>query len=90
MTSLSKEAALVHAALEERGLETPLRVEVLDRETRKRRIKAHDRNHAAAESRSVRRQPGGDAASHRQNVCRRIFSGLDYANFRKSPSSRTK
>ncbi len=25
MTSLSKEAALVHAALEERGLETPLR-----------------------------------------------------------------
>ena len=39
MTSLSKEAALVHAALEERGLETPLRGEVLDRETRKRRIK---------------------------------------------------
>ncbi len=40
-SSLSKEAALVHAALEERGLETPLRGEVLDRETRKRRIKEH-------------------------------------------------
>ena len=41
MSSLSKEAVLVHTALEARGLETPLRGEVLDREIRKQRIKEH-------------------------------------------------
>ena len=43
MSSLSKEAALVHEALVARGLETPLRppVQELDNETRKRLISGH-------------------------------------------------
>ncbi len=42
MSSLSKEAALVHEALVARGLETPLRPPVdLDNETRKRLIAGH-------------------------------------------------
>lgn len=43
MSSLSKEAALVHEALVARGLETPLRppVQDLDNETRKRLIAGH-------------------------------------------------
>ncbi|HAP83803.1 MAG TPA: GTP cyclohydrolase I FolE, partial [Enterobacteriaceae bacterium] len=43
MSSLSKEAALVHEALVARGLETPLRppLRELDNETRKRLISEH-------------------------------------------------
>lgn len=41
MSSLSKEAALVHEALVARGLETPLRGELLARDTRKTQIEAH-------------------------------------------------
>ena len=43
MSSLSKEAALVHEALVARGLETPLRppVHEMDNETRKRLISGH-------------------------------------------------
>ena len=43
MSSLSKEAALVHEALVARGLETPLRppVQEVDNETRKRLIAGH-------------------------------------------------
>ncbi|MEG2829472.1 MAG: GTP cyclohydrolase I FolE, partial [Edwardsiella sp. (in: enterobacteria)] len=41
MSSLSKEAALVHEALLARGLETPLRGEPLARDTRKAQIEAH-------------------------------------------------
>ena len=44
MSSLSKEAALVHEALVARGLETPLRppVQEMDNETRKRLIGHYD------------------------------------------------
>ncbi|VFS49464.1 hypothetical protein [Budvicia aquatica] len=49
MSSLSKEAILVHAALEAKGLETPLRGAVLDSDIRKQRIQAHiDRDYATA------------------------------------------
>lgn len=43
MSSLSKEAILVHEALVARGLETPLRppVQEIDNETRKRLIAGH-------------------------------------------------
>ena len=54
MSSLSKEAALVHEALVARGLETPLRppVQEMDNETRKRLICGpYDRDYAVAQSR---------------------------------------
>jgi GTP cyclohydrolase I len=43
MSSLSKEAVLVHEALVARGLETPMRppVQEIDNETRKRLIAGH-------------------------------------------------
>lgn len=41
MSSLSKEAELVHAALEARGLETPLRIQSIPREERKSLIEGH-------------------------------------------------
>ncbi len=43
MSSLSKEAVLVHEALVARGLETPMRapVQEIDNETRKRLITGH-------------------------------------------------
>jgi GTP cyclohydrolase I len=84
MTSLSKEAALVHAALEERGLETPLRGEVLDRETRKRRIKEHMTEimqllNLDLSDDSLAETPHRIAKMYVDE----IFSGLDYANFPK-------
>ncbi len=53
MSSLSKEAVLVHEALVARGLETPMRapVQEIDNETRKRLItRSYDRDYATAES----------------------------------------
>ncbi len=52
MSSLSKEAVLVHEALVARGLETPMRapVQEIDNETRKRLITSYDRDYATAES----------------------------------------
>ncbi len=71
MTSLSNEAVLVHAALEARGLETPLCGEVLDCETRKRRIKEHMTEIMQLLNLDiVRRQPGRNAAPYCENVCR--------------------
>ena len=83
MTSLSKEAALVHAALEERGLET-LRGEVLDRETRKRRIKEHMTEIMQLLNLDLSDDSPAETP-HRiaKMYVDEIFSGLDYANFPK-------
>ncbi|MEX0633080.1 GTP cyclohydrolase I FolE [Serratia ureilytica] len=74
----------MHAALEERGLETPLRGEVLDRETRKRRIKEHMTEimqllNLDLSDDSLAETPHRIAKMYVDE----IFSGLDYANFPK-------
>ena len=84
MSSLSKEAVLVHTALEARGLETPLRGEVLDREIRKQRIKEHMTEimqllNLDLSDDSLAETPHRIAKMYVDE----IFSGLDYANFPK-------
>lgn len=83
MTSrFSKEATLVHAALEASGLETPLCGKVLDRVTRKRRIQEH----MTAIMQLLNLDLSDDslaATPHRiaKMYVDEIFSGLDYDNF---------
>ena len=86
MSSLSKEAALVHEALVARGLETPLRppVQDLDNETRKRLIAGHMTDimellNLDLSDDSLMETPHRIAKMYVDE----IFSGLDYANFPK-------
>lgn len=85
MTSrLSKEAALVHTALEAYGLETPFLGDVLDRETRKCLIKEHISKimqllNLNLSNDSLAETPHRIAKMYVDE----IFSGLDYANFPK-------
>ena len=86
MSSLSKEAALVHEALVARGLETPLRppVQDLDNETRKRLIAGHmteimELLNLDLSDDSLMETPHRIAKMYVDE----IFSGLDYANFPK-------
>ena len=86
MSSLSKEAALVHEALVARGLETPLRppVREMDNETRKRLISGHMTEimqllNLDLSDDSLMETPHRIAKMYVDE----IFSGLDYANFPK-------
>lgn len=86
MSSLSKEAALVHEALVARGLETPLRppVQEMDNETRKRLISGHMTEimqllNLDLSDDSLMETPHRIAKMYVDE----IFSGLDYANFPK-------
>jgi GTP cyclohydrolase I len=84
MTTLSKEAALVHATLKARGLETPMSGEVLDRETRKLGIKQHMTEimkllNLDLTDDSLAETPHRIAKMYVDE----IFSGLDYAHFPK-------
>ncbi len=82
MSLLSKEAMLVHSALQNRGLETPLRGQVLDTATRKTRIQQHVSEimqllNLDLSDDSLADTPGRIAKMYVDE----IFSGLDYANF---------
>ncbi|MBK5142695.1 GTP cyclohydrolase I FolE [Budviciaceae bacterium BWR-B9] len=84
MSSLSKEAMLVHAALEARGLETPLRGQPLDAGTRKQKIEEHMTSimqllNLDLSDDSLAETPKRIAKMYVDE----IFSGLDYANFPK-------
>ena len=86
MSSLSKEAALVHEALVARGLETPLRppVQELDNDTRKSLIAGHMTEimqllNLDLSDDSLMETPHRIAKMYVDE----IFSGLDYANFPK-------
>jgi GTP cyclohydrolase IA len=84
MSSLSKEAELVHEALLARGLETPLHKPELDAETRKIRIQEHMTQvmqllNLDLTDDSLADTPGRIARMYVDE----IFSGLDYENFPK-------
>lgn len=84
MVLLTKEASLVHESLLARGLETPLRGEVLDKETRKRLIAEHMTGimnllNLDLSDDSLAETPHRIAKMYVDEV----FSGLDYANFPK-------
>ncbi|MCD1127000.1 GTP cyclohydrolase I FolE [Jinshanibacter sp. LJY008] len=84
MSSLSKEAMLVHAALEARGLETPLRGQPVDASTRKQKIEEHMTSimqllNLDLSDDSLAETPKRIAKMYVDE----IFSGLDYANFPK-------
>ncbi|WP_159567461.1 GTP cyclohydrolase I FolE [Budvicia diplopodorum] len=84
MSSLSKEAILVHSALQARGLETPLRGAVIDSDTRKQRIQEHMTEimqllNLDLSDDSLAETPKRIAKMYVDE----IFSGLDYANFPK-------
>lgn len=84
MSSLSKEAELVHAALESRGLETPLRIQSIPREERKQLIEGH----MAEVMRLLNLDLTDDSlADTPRRIAKmyvdEIFSGLDYSNFPK-------
>nr|WP_314264700.1 GTP cyclohydrolase I FolE [uncultured Moellerella sp.] len=84
MSSLSKEAELVHAALESRGLETPLRIQSIPREERKQLIEGH----MAEVMRLLNLDLTDDSlADTPRRIAKmyvdEIFSGLDYTNFPK-------
>ncbi|XPE41845.1 GTP cyclohydrolase I FolE [Shigella flexneri] len=86
MSSLSKEAALVHEALVARGLETPLRppVQEMDNETRKRFISGHMTEIMQLLNLDLSdEQSDGNSSSHCENVLWMRFIRLDYANFPK-------
>jgi len=84
MALLSKEAIEVHTALAARGLETPLRGEMLDADTRKQRIQEHMTEimhllNLDLTDDSLAETPKRIAKMYVDE----IFSGLDYANFPK-------
>jgi GTP cyclohydrolase I len=84
MVSLSKEAAQVHAALEARGLETPLKGERLPNDERKQKIESHMREvmqllNLDLSDDSLAETPKRVAKMYVDE----IFSGLDYQNFPK-------
>lgn len=82
---LSKEASLVHAALQARGLENPLLgVEIVDCQTRKELIKEH----MIKVMQLLNLDLSDDSLSETPNRIAKmyvddIFSGLNYANFPK-------
>lgn len=81
---LSKEAALVHAALEACGLETPLWRNMLDRETRKCRIKEHMTKIMQLLNLELYDDSLGETPDRIATMyVDEIFSGLDYTNFPK-------
>lgn len=84
MLLLSKEAVQVHAALEARGLETPLKEEKLPADERKQKIEAHMREimsllNLDLSDDSLAETPHRVAKMYVDE----IFSGLDYVNFPK-------
>lgn len=84
MSLLSKEAVQVHAALEARGLETPLKGEILPVDERKQKIEAHMREimqllNLDLSDDSLAETPRRVAKMYVDE----IFSGLDYHNFPK-------
>ncbi|GKX54377.1 GTP cyclohydrolase 1 [Leminorella grimontii] len=84
MSSLSQEAILVHAALEAKGLETPLRGTPVDADTRKQKIEEHMTAimgllNLDLTDDSLAETPSRIAKMYVDEV----FSGLDYANFPK-------
>ena len=88
MSSLSKEAVLVHEALVARGLETPMRapVQEIDNETRKRLITGHMTEimqllNLDLSDDSLMETPHRIAKMYVDE----IFSGLDYSRFPKIP-----
>lgn len=84
MSLLSKEAVMVHSALETRGLETPLRGEVVERQQRKKRIEEHMNEVMKLLNLDL---ADDSLAETPQRIAKmyvdEIFSGLDYANFPK-------
>jgi GTP cyclohydrolase I len=93
MSSLSKEAILVHEALVARGLETPLRppVQEIDNETRKRLIAGHMTEimqllNLDLSDDSLMETPHRIAKMYVDE----IFSGWITPTSRKSPSSKTR
>lgn len=93
MSSLSKEAILVHEALVARGLETPLRppVQEIDNETRKRLIAGHMTEimqllNLDLSDDSLMETPHRIAKMYVDE----IFSGLTTPGSLKSPSSKTR
>ncbi|CAG20412.1 GTP cyclohydrolase I FolE [Photobacterium profundum] len=84
MTALSESALMVRAALEERGLETPMTSKVVSREEKKEKIEYHMREILELLSLdltddSLMETPHRIAKMYVDEV----FSGLDYANFPK-------
>ncbi len=84
MTALSESALMVRAALEERGLETPMTRKVVSREEKKEKIEYHMREILELLSLdltddSLMETPHRIAKMYVDEV----FSGLDYANFPK-------
>jgi GTP cyclohydrolase I len=84
MTALSESALMVRAALEERGLETPMTNKVVSREEKKEKIEYHMREILELLSLdltddSLMETPHRIAKMYVDEV----FSGLDYANFPK-------
>src|SRR5471032_2947246 len=85
MSTLSKEAILVHEALMARGLETPLREPLpIDNETRKQQIQEH----MTAIMQLLNLDLTDDSLTETPRRIAKmyvdeIFSGLDYANFPK-------
>ncbi|SQI41482.1 GTP cyclohydrolase 1 [Leminorella richardii] len=84
MSSLSQEAMLVHAALEAKGLETPLRGAPVDAATSKQQIEEH----MTAIMRLLNLDLTDDSLAETPSRIAKmyvdeIFSGLDYANFPK-------
>ncbi|MGF1870019.1 GTP cyclohydrolase I FolE [Photobacterium indicum] len=84
MTALSESALMVRAALEERGLETPMTSKVVSREEKKEKIEYHMREILELLSLdltddSLMETPHRIAKMYVDEV----FSGLDYTNFPK-------
>lgn len=91
MVKLTKEALLVHETLISRGLETPLRGEILDREACKQRITEHMIEimrllNLDLEDDSLADTPQRIAKMYIEE----IFPGLNYANFPKITVIRNK
>lgn len=84
MSSLSKEAELVHEALLARGLETPLRKQELDAQTRKTKIQAHMTEVMQLLNLDLSDDSLADTPRRIAKMyVDEIFSGLDYENFPK-------
>ncbi|MDP0699574.1 GTP cyclohydrolase I, partial [Klebsiella pneumoniae] len=82
--SLSKEAELVHAALEARGLETPLRIQPKSGEERKQLIEGHMTEIMKLLNLDLTDDSLADTPKRIATLyVDEIFSGLDYANFPK-------
>lgn len=84
MSSLSKEAELVHAALAARGLETPLRIQPKSGQERKQLIEGHMAEIMKLLNLDLTDDSLADTPKRIAKMyVDEIFSGLDYANFPK-------